>query len=151
MPSPYIKQLARQTGKSEKELEDLWKQAKEITSETFGKPEKDFGDREYSYATGVVKQSLGLKEEIQDVSKFIKSDLDADQYIETVTSPQFTIGDVRPIQKKKKKKDEEEDEEDYEDFDPNMVEGLDQEIDKELGIKSKKKSLTKYFIPDSLK
>lgn len=57
MPSNLVKSLARKTGRSIKELEELWTQAKEITrSEGIVESDKD---NFYKYAVGVFKQSLG--------------------------------------------------------------------------------------------
>jgi len=109
MPSPYITKLVKETGKSEKEIEKLWKKAKEIASEDFGKDEDDFGSKEYSYTTGVVKKMLGVDESILDPSKFLESECSAKDYLETVVSGNFSIGNVQPP------KDEIEDEEDEDD------------------------------------
>lgn len=94
MPSPYVNSLAKETGKSVSEIEKLWNKAKEISSDTFGKPEKDFGAKEYKYTVGIVKNMLGLDEKVLDPSFFLNSDKSAKEFIETVTSAQFTIGDV---------------------------------------------------------
>lgn len=106
MPSPYIKKLAKETSKSEKEIEKLWTKAKEITSEEFGKSEKDFGSKEFAYTTAIVKKMLGVDESVLDPSLFLESKQSAKAYLEdVVTSSNFTIGNVIPP-------DEEEDEED---------------------------------------
>lgn len=89
MPSPFVKSLAKTSGKSEAEIEKFWKKAKEITSDTFNKKEADFGDKEYAYTTGIVKQMLGMKEEVLDPTTFLESDLTAKEYIEAVTSSAF--------------------------------------------------------------
>jgi hypothetical protein len=89
MPSPYVKSLSKETGKPESEIEKLWSKAKDITSDTFNKKEKDFEDKEYSYTVGIVKNMLGIKEELLDPSKFLNSDLSAREFIETVTSSSF--------------------------------------------------------------
>lgn len=118
MPSPYIKTLSKETGKSEKEIERVWKKAKEITSEEFGKNEDDFSKREYSYAMGVVKRMMGIDESIIDPTYFLESDLSAKDYIETIISGNFSIGNVR----KKKTRDEENYDDDiYEDDDEEEI------------------------------
>ena len=138
MPSPYIKSLVNSTGKSEKELEKLWKKAKEITSEEFGKSESDFGREEFAYTTGVVKKMLGVDEAILDPVNFLDSKLSAREYIEEVTtSSQFNIGNVKPPKKKDEeepetepeKKDDEEDEEDEEKKDKKKEEPKEEETD----------------------
>lgn len=99
MPSPFLKKISRETGKSEKELEKYWSQAKEISSDFFGIPEKDFGEKEYGYASGIVKQMAGIKEHILDVSYFLDSDKSAKDFVEqegTVISGEFDIGNVIP-------------------------------------------------------
>jgi len=90
MPSPYIKSLVKLSDKPEKEIEGLWKKAKEITSDTFDKEEIEFEDLEYSYTVGIVKQMLGIKEELLDPSKFLDSGLSAEEYLETLTSNSFS-------------------------------------------------------------
>lgn len=109
MPSPWVKKIARETGKSEREIEKIWKKAKEITSEEFGKSEDDFGNKEYSYTTGVVKKMLGVDESILDPSKFLESEHSAKEYIETLVSGNFSIGNVLPPEE-----NDDEDEDDYE-------------------------------------
>jgi hypothetical protein len=111
MPSPYIKSLSRETGKSESELEKLWSKAKEITSDTFNKKESEFGEKEYSYTVGIIKNMLGLKEEVLNPAKFLESEMNAREYIETITSSAFPSldKDLNPPDKEddedKKKKD----------------------------------------------
>ena len=116
--SPYLKALSRETGKSVKELEPIWRNAKEITSDTFGKREKDFGSKEYSYARETALSMMGVREELLDVTQFLNSEASAKEYIEQLsggiqTSSDFDIGNVVPPKddkkkKKKKKKDDEE-------------------------------------------
>jgi hypothetical protein len=92
MPAPMIDKLVDSSGKSKAEVEKAWDKAKEITSDTFDKKEADFGDKEWSYVTGTAKNILGIKESINnimkfDLNKFLKSKLNAKQYIEeTMTS-----------------------------------------------------------------
>ena len=109
MPSPYIKSLSRETGKSESELEKLWSKAKEITSDTFNKKESEFGEKEYSYTVGIIKNMLGLKEEVLNPAKFLESEMNAREYIETITSSAFPSldKDLTPPEEdeKEKKKD----------------------------------------------
>ncbi len=95
MPSAYVKSLSRETGKSEAEIEKLWNKAKEITAETFNKKQSEFGSKEYKYTTGIVKNMLGIREELLDPSKFLNSNMDADEYLESVVvSSNFSIGHV---------------------------------------------------------
>lgn len=113
MPSPYVKKLASETGKSVAEIEKLWSKAKEISADTFGKPESDFGTKEYKYTVGIVKNMLGLNEKVLDPSIFLGSGKSAKDFIkETVVSANFSIGDVNPIKVSKNANSGEEDAED---------------------------------------
>jgi len=107
MPSPYLKKLAQELGKSEKELEKYWSKAKTLAAETFGVTEGDFKSREYKYSVGIVKQMLGMNESI-NASSFIQSGKNAKDFVEdaVVTSGDFSIGNVYKKKKKKKKDDE---------------------------------------------
>lgn len=116
MPSPYIKSLARETGKSETELEKLWSKAKEITSDTFNKKESEFGEKEFSYTVGIVKNMVGIKEEVLNPSKFLESTLSAKEFIETITSSSFPS-----LDKDLTPPDEDEEEEEEEKKDPIVV------------------------------
>lgn len=107
MPSPYIKSLSRETGKSESELEKLWSKAKEITSDTFDKKESEFGEKEYSYTVGIIKNMLGLKEEVLNPAKFLESEMSAREYIETITSSAFPSLDKDLVPPEKEEDDEE--------------------------------------------
>jgi len=112
MTSPYVKKLARETGKSEREISDFWEKAKKITSETFGVKEDNFTTEHYEFAITTVKNMLGLSEEIVNPSNFLQSELDAKKYIETVISGSLHIADKNPVimtkdkEEEKKEKDE---------------------------------------------
>lgn len=110
MPSPYIVSLAKKTGKTEKEIEKLWDKAKEIASETLGVKIANFGSKEYKYTTGIVKNMLGVKEELLDPTQFLHSDKSAKEFIETIVSASYNIGNVIPP--KEEEPIPEEDEED---------------------------------------
>lgn len=64
MPVPYLDKLSKETGKSIAELEKLWGKAKKIASEHFNKPESEFGDKEFAYVVGIVKNMVGKEEHI---------------------------------------------------------------------------------------
>jgi len=116
MISPYVKKLSKETGKSEKEISDFWEKAKKITSETYGVKEDNFTTEHYEFAITTVKNMLGLSEEIVNPANFLQSDLSAKEYIETVTSGSFSVGDKNPVKPPKGKKvvdlEDEEEEED---------------------------------------
>ena len=99
MPSPYVNKLSKETGKSISEIEVLWKKAKDVTAETFGKTEDDFGSKEYSYCVGIVKNMLGIEEKYNDPEAFMNSDLSAYEYIheDTNISGNFSVGDNNPV------------------------------------------------------
>lgn len=110
MPSPYVNKLAQDTGKSVAEIEKLWNKAKSITADTLGKAEADFGTKEYKYTVGIVKNMLGVNENVLDPSIFLRSGKSAKDFIhETVTSASFSIGDVNPVTVSKDANDGEED------------------------------------------
>lgn len=135
MPNNIVKDFAKKSGKSESEVEKLWKKAKEISSEEFGKDEKDFTDKEWSYTTGVLKNMLNLDEKEKKEKKpiFLESDLSAEEYLnyslypteedmeepyedeeemeETMTSPSFGGVPENPINPYEEDDDEEEEEE----------------------------------------
>lgn len=103
-----VKKYAKQTGKSEKEVTKLWDAAKEITSDFFGKKEDDFGDKEWSYVVGVLKKSLGIKENEELAKEFLESEKSAKDFIQSSkeeVQPSDSFGiDSSITQKKKKKK-----------------------------------------------
>ncbi len=85
MPSPYVKKLARETGKTIDEVEGLWDKAKKIAADHFKKSITEFGDQEYAYTVGIVKNMSGLDEKVLDVSFFLESDKPAAKFIEDIT------------------------------------------------------------------
>lgn len=97
MVSPYVKKLARETGKSEKEITQFWDKAKKIAQETFGVTENDFTTEHFEFAIETVKNMLGLSEEIVNPANFLQSELSAKEYIETVVSGSFSVGDKNPV------------------------------------------------------
>ena len=58
-----IEKFAKETGKSTKEVEKLWKQAIEISEEFFGIKESKFRTKQWAYTVGVLKNMLGIKEQ----------------------------------------------------------------------------------------
>lgn len=62
MPSNIVKSFADKTGKSVKEVEDLWNQAKELAKEAGFSETKD-SEQFYSYVTGILKKSLKIEED----------------------------------------------------------------------------------------
>ena len=114
MPSPYIKKVAKEIGKSINDVEKHWAEAKKIASENLGVPEDKFGDKEYAYTTGIVKNMLGIKEvkeETNNPSFFIESDMDADEFLETLTSGSFPSLDKHLIPPDEEEDEDEEEEE----------------------------------------
>lgn len=118
MASPYVKKIAKETGKSEKEIESFWDKAKGIASDTLGTPEDKFGSKEYAYTVGIVKNMLGIKEDVLNPTKFLESEYSAKEYIETITSssfPKLTKDHIIPPEKDDETEEEIE-EEVYEDL-----------------------------------
>jgi hypothetical protein len=73
MPAPQIKKLAAKAGHSDAKAEELWKKAKEQAKgkklkdgTTIGSSEKQWGDNEWAYVTGIFKRMLGLKESLTE-------------------------------------------------------------------------------------
>jgi len=62
MPAPAISSFAKQSGKSEAEIEKLWDKAKATASKEYPDVAKD-SDKYYAIVTGILKNMLGLKEE----------------------------------------------------------------------------------------
>ena len=71
MPVPYLDKLSKETGKSVAELEKLWGKAKKIASEHFNKPESEFGDKEFAYVVGIVKNMVNAKEDFNIGDAFL--------------------------------------------------------------------------------
>lgn len=116
MPSPYIKQLAKETGKSVSELERYWKKAKEITKDDFDVAEDNFQDKHFAYATAIVKRMAGVKESVITVSDFLQSGKTANDFIaEVVSSGDFPSLDKGTATKKDNDEDVLKDPEDKED------------------------------------
>lgn len=102
-----VQGLAKKSGKSEKDVEKLWKDAVEIAAETFGKKEKDFGDKEFKYVTGILKKMLKIKESSTLVADFLNSDKSAKDFVKEAVQGSDSFGiDNTIVNKKKKKKDE---------------------------------------------
>lgn len=82
MPSDIIEPFAKKSGKSKGEVEKLWNKAKKIAIETVG------DNNYYAFAVGVLKNMLGINEEIHGMSyakiaeEFINSDYsDIEKYL----------------------------------------------------------------------
>lgn len=107
MPSPIIKSFSKQTGKSVKEVEKLWKDAEKEASK-MGKKEN------YAYITGILKSMLGIDESFTDYYKnlskqFLNSDKktlkDFIEKIEGSVSTEFSDKPEKVLSGKKKIKD----------------------------------------------
>lgn len=105
MPAKQLQSFADKSGKSLKEVEKLWDQAKAIAKKEYPNAEDD---RFYAIVTGILKKSLGLKEdtfldlvdsELSHLSEMEekKKDMEEDDEDE----------EVEDVKKKKKKKDSE--------------------------------------------
>lgn len=67
MPTPYIKKLAKQTGKPVAEVERLWDKAKEQASKA-GRTD------DYAYITGILKHMVGASVRLEASSRLLASD-----------------------------------------------------------------------------
>lgn len=113
MPSPYLKDLSKKTGKNIAELEKYWPQAKKLTSDQFGVPESSFEEKHLNYAIEVLKNLVGIKEKRISVQDFINSEKSADEFI--AESISVTSGDFPSLQTNVISKDDDNDEDDEED------------------------------------
>jgi hypothetical protein len=129
MPSPYVRQLAKETGESVATVEKMWDKAKEITADTFGKSEGSWGDREYSYTVGTVKNMLGINEKL-NASEFIKSEKGAKEFIEDAMVISAEMGIDKAMTKDKEDKDDLEGRGEIKKFDDPDVDTADKNIKK---------------------
>jgi|TARA_R100000278_G_scaffold113048_1_gene91065 hypothetical protein len=60
MPSPLIKSFSDKSGKSEKEVEELYKDAEEIVKDRYSNVEKE-SDRYYALVVGILKNMLKIE------------------------------------------------------------------------------------------
>lgn len=58
MPNPLVKNIAKRTGKSVEEIEDIWKDAKKDASDKFDKQD----DHYWGYVTRITERRAGLKD-----------------------------------------------------------------------------------------
>jgi len=113
--SPYVKKLVEETGEDEKKVSEVWKKAKSITRQDLGIDEDSFTKKEhFEYALDVARSHLGLDEKTVDPTSFLSSEKSAEEYIETVVSADFTIGNVWPAEKEDHVSAEGEDDIEYE-------------------------------------
>lgn len=61
MPNSTVKSFAEKSGKSEKEVEELWDKAKSL-ADKMDSIEKD-SDQYYAYVTGTLKRMLGIDDD----------------------------------------------------------------------------------------
>ena len=60
MPSPLIKSFSDKSGKSEKEVEELYKDAEDIVKDRYKDVEKE-SDRYYALVVGILKNMLKIE------------------------------------------------------------------------------------------
>lgn len=74
MPNPIIMSVAKETGKSVKDVEDLWDKAKDIVSREYGDVDSDVdSDRFYSLVTGVIKKMTGYGESLGRANRILEA------------------------------------------------------------------------------
>ncbi len=79
MPSPLIKSFSDKSGKSEKEVEELYKDAEDIVKDRYKDVEKE-SDRYYALVVGILKNML----KIESFTDF---------FYETITEKKFSYND----------------------------------------------------------
>lgn len=130
MPATIIKSFAKKTGKSEKEIEQLWKKANKEAS-SMGK------SKDYDYIVGILKNMLGLDEEINIkdfTNMFIESEDNFDKFYETLTAGNIESGDIPDTLKYVKRPQESEEDEDEEGKEYEIAQAS-PEMKKKLGVK----------------
>ena len=60
MPAPLVKSFSDKSGKSEKEVEELYKDAEEIVKDRYSNVEKE-SDRYYALVVGILKNMLKIE------------------------------------------------------------------------------------------
>jgi hypothetical protein len=121
MYSPFVLKLSKQTGKTKEEIQELWSEAKQLTSDKFSISESDFENDHYDYSMTLVKNMIDVKEHGLEAETFLNSDLSVEQYLEVMTSTSLsslnkdtsiTVSkDIdKPLKKKPVKKDDDEEE-----------------------------------------
>jgi len=105
MQSPYIKKMVKELGLSEKEVVKFWNTAIKTTEDMRGMEEDNFTYKEYNYAMQTVRHLALPEEKILEesisISEFIGSGKTAQEFLETVTSGNFSIGDKTAIKQSK--------------------------------------------------
>lgn len=96
MISPFVREIARDTGKATREVEDAWARALEMTSEIFGLDSVDFKDKHYKHAVETTKELLGVVEQVINPLDFLDSEKSAKEFIEQTVSGNYDIGNVIP-------------------------------------------------------
>jgi len=61
MPHDLVKAFAKESGKTQAEVEKIWDETKEEATKQF----HDFNPNYWAYVTAVVKKKLGLKESLK--------------------------------------------------------------------------------------
>jgi len=76
-----INKVSKKAKKSVKEVEIRWKQAVEITQETFGKNSfTDFTDKEFTYASSILHTFFGLNRFDEKINLMLHEFLRSDKY-----------------------------------------------------------------------
>jgi hypothetical protein len=119
MPGAQLQAFADKTGKSLKEVEKLWDQAKDIATKEYDKTKEDDGF--YEIVTGILKKSLGIKE----------------SFIDMVDVEMIQLDEI--MHEKKQKKDSDEEDEEVEDEEKNSSKKDSDEEDEEVEDEEKKK------------
>ncbi|MFW6225416.1 MAG: hypothetical protein ACOC3V_00490 [bacterium] len=123
--SPYVREIIKETGKSNDEIQELWDKAIELTAESYGVDRIDFNSDHFNYAKKTVYNLLQKEEYSDAIQKFLDFNSSTKNFIkEYVQSANFSdVLDTAVIHKdddKDENDDEDEDENDDDDKDDMM-------------------------------
>jgi hypothetical protein len=79
-----ILDFSNKSKKSKSDVKKIWEKSIKLAEEFYGIKEEDFEDEEYEYARDVMKNLLGIKENI--TMKYIKSGKTLKEFIEDIAS-----------------------------------------------------------------
>ena len=88
MPENVIKGLAKKSNKSEAEIEKEW--ATQKTKYLADNDKKDLDGKDYGIITGMVKDSLGIKESL--LHEFLQSDIKACDFLNEASKDKKVFG-----------------------------------------------------------
>lgn len=108
--NPWVRKLNRELGVDKKKAQKAWDEAVTIAEDMHGKAEESFDTSEFEFAYETAKDIVRKTEIRHSITDFIESGKSAREYIESVTSGDFSVLDTH-YRRKDKDDDEDEDEE----------------------------------------